>query len=140
MLAQFPGNEGVDSVGKEVGHSALSASGKNGDALRVFATVFNGLIGLREAGPEFLSEFSAAALGSLGDDGDIVPFVGEEGIDRVEAEGFGEEGIVADFGVTIEGEVRTVNSEVVVEGEFDLCECGASEGKGWIPEEAVVAN
>jgi hypothetical protein len=52
-----------------------------------------------------LSEFSAAALGSLGDDGDIVPFVGEEGIDRVEAEGFGKEGVVADFGVAIKGKV-----------------------------------
>lgn len=105
MLAQLSGDEGVGSVCNEVRNRALSASGKNGDALRAFASIFNRLIGFRKTCLEFLGEFAASALRGVGEDGDILTLVGQKGVDGIEAEGFGEQGVVADFRVAIEREV-----------------------------------
>ena len=76
MLAQLSGDEGVGSVCDEVWNGALSASGKNGDALRAFASIFNRLIGFRKTCFEFLGEFVASALRGAGEDGDILTLVG----------------------------------------------------------------
>ena len=140
MLAQFTGDEGVDSVGEEVRHGALSTSGQEGDAFRVVASVFNCLVGFGKVGLEFLGEFAASAFGRVGNNGDVLTFVGKKGVDRVQAKGFGKEGVVADFGVAIEREVGAVNGEVVVEGEFDFSEGGAAQGNRGVPEESVVAD
>lgn len=105
MLPQLTGDKGVGSVCDEVRNGALSAPGKNGDALRALASIFNRLVGFRKAGLEFLGEFGASALRGVGEDGDILTLVGQKGVDGVEAEGFGEEGVVADFRVAIEREV-----------------------------------
>ncbi len=69
-----------------------------------------------------------AGVGGLGDEADGVAFVFEEAVNGGEVEVFGDEGIVTDFGMGIEGKVATEEGAVGIEKSFNFMVKGIGEG------------
>ncbi len=81
----------------------------------------------------------AAIAGQGRDEADRLAVVQGEGLERCGAEGFGDQGVVADLGVGVEGEVVRGQADVRVEEDLQAAlERGVDRAWARAPEEAVV--
>ncbi len=81
-----------------------------------------------------------STFGTCGDGSHIVAFVGDETAGFGEAEGLGEQGVVANFGVAVEREVGAIDCQIAVESGFYLLIAAAGEWNRCGPVEPVVAD
>ena len=139
FLTQFPGDEGIGLVRGQLGEGAAAGSREDGDPLWAGGPEFKGDEARAKAPQEGVFE-ELPSLRSAGDSRDGSPFVGEKPFLDGQAEGIGEEAVVAYFRVRVEREVRAVDGEVVIQGLFQLIVERTGVGGGSVPEEPVVDN
>ncbi len=137
FLTEFPGDEGIGTGLLEDRQGAASGTGEDGDTFRIFGSILDGGDGL----PEFVKQpgFQVAAVGRrLGEEGDGGSLMGKKPVHGIEAEGLGEEAVVAEFLMSVEGEVGTVEGEVVGNGEAEFPVKGAGVAPGRVPHHAMM--
>lgn len=136
-VGAFAGDEGVDAGLGDGGDFGACAAGHDAD----FATGGGAAGADMDAGAggsgETLHEFVAADFGF--DFGTVFGALRFHEIAAgFEAEGAGEDGVVAEGGVEIEREMAAVNGEAGIQGDFDFLKDGAGPGLEAGPEHAVV--
>jgi len=137
FLAELTGDEGISAGFPENREGAAAGTSEEGDPLRFFGPVLDGGDGFSELFLEAGFQIMAGGRG-LDEEGDGCSLVGEEPVNGLEAKDLGEETVVTQFLVGVEGEVGTVEGEVVGEGEAQLFIEGPGVASGRIPHHAVV--
>jgi hypothetical protein len=136
-VGAFAGDEGVDAGLGDGGDFGACAAGHDADFPAGGGATRADMHAGAGGGGEALHEFIAADFGL-----DLRAVFGALGLHEIaagfEAEGAGEDGVVAEGGMEIEGEVAAVNGESGIERGFDFLEDGAGPGLEAGPEHAVV--
>ena len=133
----FAGDEGVDAGLGDGGDFGACAAGHDADFPAGGGTAGAEVDAGAGGGGETLHELIAADFGF-----DLGAVFGALGLHEIaggfEAEGAGEDGVVAEGGMEIEREVGAVNGESGIERDLDFLEDGAGPGLEAGPEHAVV--
>lgn len=133
----FAGDVGIDALEMGIGCLLASAARDNADGLRGF-----GAKGKEHAGgTEFFFEegFEFIAMNFAGaPEADGLAFQLHEGLDVFEAEHTRQEGIIADFGVSIQWQVNAIEGDIALDHVADHFIAAAGPGEKTAPEKAVM--
>lgn len=136
-VGAFAGDEGVDAGFGNGGDFGACAAGHDADLAAgggaARAEMDAGAGGGGEAGDEFVAADFGLDFGAV-----FGAFRFHEVAGGFEAEGAGEDGVVAEGGMEIEGEMAAIDGEAGIEGDLDFLEDGAGPGLEAGPEHAVV--
>jgi HAD superfamily hydrolase (TIGR01509 family) len=137
FLAEFTGDEGIGADAAQGPERAASAPGENGDGGGFRAPALDRGNAAGKAIFEAATK-AGAVFRRLREERDGGAFVFEEPLPRGESEFPGEEGVVADLGMGIEGQVAAVDREIARESGPEPGVVPPGEGNGGRPEEPVM--
>jgi hypothetical protein len=109
LFAQLAGDERVAAFGLQVAESAASAAAEDRDLLGLGGAELDAFVGRRIGSLEALAQ--CGARNALADAGDRQAFIIDEPVDDLEAEVLGDERVVPDGRMRVEGQVTGVERE-----------------------------
>lgn len=139
-MGSFAGDEGVHAGPGGLAEFIAGAAGDDANTAADLGAAGEqeGILAHRSS--EALGQFLAGKAKGGGGIGqtDLLPLGFEEGPESGQAEGAGEAGVVAQFGVGIEGKVGAVNRQLMADEEFDEGVAGAGPGMLSRPEQPMM--
>jgi hypothetical protein len=136
-VGAFASDERIDAFGEGVLEFAAGAAGDDTDAATGLGAAWQEVCGGAGGLLQALEEGVAVDAGG-GLEADLAAFRDHERLEFLEAKGLAEEGVITELGVFVEGEVETVDGEVVFEEQTHLAVACSGPGRRGAPKESVV--